>query len=482
MNVTETLSQGLKREFQVVLNATDLKSRLDDSLQDLQGKAKINGFRPGKVPVAHLRRLYGRSVMADVVQNAVNEANQKIVADNGLKLAFEPQIRFPENKDEIEAAMEAKGDLAFTVALEVLPKIEIADLSDVSLVKPVAEVPDADVDAALERMASSNRSFSSKGEKAKAATGDRLLISFVGTLEGQPFDGGTGEGIPLDLGSGQFIPGFEEQLEGVKKGEKRTVKVTFPENYTATHLAGKPAEFEVTVDDVQGPEAVKIDDELAKAFGMESLDSLKTAIREQIGRDFTAQSRRKVKKSLLDALDGKYTFELPPTLVEQEFGSVWSQVEADMKEAKKSFEDEGTTEDEARAEYRKIAERRVRLGLVLAEIGEQAKVQISDDEVTQALVERARQFPGQEKQVWEFYQKNPQALAEIRAPIFEEKVVDHLLGQVKVEDQTVSREALYADEDSDEAAATEAKPKKAAAKKTKKAEPKDAAAADDASA
>lgn len=476
MNVTETLSQGLKREFQVVLNAADLKTRLDDGLQGLQGKAKINGFRPGKVPVGHLRRLYGRSVMADVLQNAVNEANQKIVADNGLKLAFEPQIKFPENKDEIEAAMEAKGDLAFTVALEVLPKIELADLSDVSLVKPVAEVPDADVDAALERMAGQNRTYADKGAKAKAATGDRLMISFVGTLDGTPFEGGTGEGVPLDLGAGQFIPGFEEQLEGAKAGEARTVKVTFPENYNAANLAGKAAEFAVTVTEVQAPEAVKIDDELAKAFGMESLDALKTAIREQIGRDFGQQSRRKLKKSLLDALDAKYTFELPPTLVEQEFASVWSHVEVDMKDAKKSFEDEGTTEEAAKADYRKIAERRVRLGLVLAEIGEQAKVQISEDEVTQALVERARQFPGQEKEVWEFYRKNPQALAEIRAPIFEEKVVDHLLEQVKVEDESVSREALYADEESDEATA-EAKPKKAA-KKVKKADAK----AEDASA
>ncbi|MBA4223765.1 MAG: trigger factor [Methylobacterium sp.] len=467
MNVTETLSQGLKREFQVVLNATDLKTRLDDGLAGLQGKARINGFRPGKVPVGHLRRLYGRSVMADVVQNAVNEANQKIVADNGLKLAFEPQIKFPENKDEIEAAMEAKGDLAFTVALEVLPKIEVVDVSDVSLEKPVAEIPEADVDAALERMASQNRAFESKKDGAKAAKGDRLLISFVGTLEGKPFDGGTGSEIPLELGAGQFIPGFEEQLEGVKKGEQRTVSVTFPENYTATHLAGKPAEFAVTVDDVQAPGELKIDDELAKGFGMESLDALKTAIREQIGREFGEQSRRKVKKALLDALDGKYSFELPPTLVEQEFAAVWSQVEADMKNAGKTFADEDTTEDEARAEYRKIAERRVRLGLVLAEIGEQAKVQISDDEVTQALIQRARQFPGQEKEVWEFYRKNPQALAEIRAPIFEEKVVDHLLGQVKVSDKSVSREALFADDEAEET--TETKPKAGKAKKTKKA-------------
>ncbi|MEN5081737.1 trigger factor [Bosea sp. TWI1241] len=473
MNVTETLSQGLKREFQVVLNAADLKSRLDGELQNLQGKARINGFRPGKVPVGHLRRLYGRSVMADVVQNAVNEANQKIVADKGLKLALEPQVRFPEDQASIEAAMEAKGDLAFTVALEVLPQIEIADLSDVSLVKPVAEVPDADIDASLERMAGQNRNFSAKAEGAAAEKGDRLMISFVGTLEGKPFDGGTGSGIPLELGSGQFIPGFEEQLEGAKAGEKRTVKVSFPENYGAAHLAGKPAEFEVTVDEVQAPGELKIDDELAKGFGMESLDALRTAVREQLGRELAAQSRRKVKKSLLDALDGKYSFELPPSLVEQEFSAVWSQVEADMKNAGKTFADEDTTEDEARAEYRKIAERRVRLGLVLAEIGEQAKVQIADDEVTQALIERARQFPGQEKEVWEFYRKNPQALAEIRAPIFEEKVVDHLLGQVKIEDKTVSREELYADEDAE----TEEKAKPAKAKKAKKA-----AAADDASA
>ena len=267
MNVTETLSQGLKREFQVVLNAADLKTRLDDSLQDLQGKAKINGFRPGKVPVAHLRRLYGRSVMSDVLQNAVNEANQKIVADNNLKLAFEPQIRFPENKEEIEAAMEAKGDLAFTVALEVLPKIELADISDVALVKPVAEVPDAEVDAALERMAAGKPQLFPEGREGQGRERrppDRSPLS--ARIEGEPFEGGTGEGIPLDLGSGQFIPGFEEQLEGVKQARSRTVKVTFPENYTATHLAGKPAEFEVTVDEVQGPDAVKIDDELAKAL------------------------------------------------------------------------------------------------------------------------------------------------------------------------------------------------------------------------
>ncbi len=467
MNVTETLSQGLKREFQVVLNAADLKARLDDGLSDMQGKARINGFRPGKVPVGHLRRLYGRSVMSDVVQNAVNEANQKIVGDHGLKLAFEPQVRFPEDKETIEAAMEARGDLAFTVALEILPKFELADLSGVTLTRQVAEVPAEDVQTALERMAGQNRSFSTKGEKATAEKGDRLIISFTGKLEGKPFDGGTGEGITLDLGAGQFIPGFEEQLEGANTGETRTVKVSFPDNYMAEHLAGKPAEFEVTVTDVQGPDALKIDDEMAKAFGMENLDALKKAVSEQIGREFGQQSRRKLKKTLLDALDEKYSFELPPTLVEQEFRSVWSQVEADMKEAKKSFADEDTTEEEARTEYARIAERRVRLGLVLAEIGDGAKVQIADEEVQQALIERARQFPGQEKAVWEYYRKNPQALAELRAPIFEEKVVDHLLTQVTVTETTVSREALFSDGDEAEGEIEAAPKAKKAAKKAK---------------
>lgn len=466
MQLTQTLSQGLKREFQVMLPAEDLKTRLDDGLQGLQGKVRINGFRPGHVPIGHLRRLYGRSVMADVLQNAVNEANQKIVADNGLKLAMEPQVRFPEDKETIEAAMEATGDLSFTVAVEVLPKFDLADVSDISLTRETAEVPDEDVERAIERMAAGNRSFTSRGEKAKAAEGDRLVIDFVGKIDGAAFEGGAGTDVSLELGSNQFIPGFEPQLVGAKTGETRTVKVSFPENYMAEHLAGKPAEFDVTVKDVQVPDALKIDDEFAKGFGMEDLAALRKAVKEQIGREFGMHTRRRLKKQLLDALDAKYTFELPPSLVEQEFSNVWRQVEADLKQAGKSFADEGTTEEQAKADYTKIAERRVRLGLVLAEMGEKAKVEITDEEVTAALIERARQFPGQERQVWDFYRKNPQALAEIRAPIFEEKVVDHILGQVKIAETTIAKEALFAEDDED-APKAEAKPKKAAAKKPK---------------
>jgi trigger factor len=445
MQVTETLSQGLKREFKVVLPATELEERLNSELSTLKDRVRINGFRPGKVPVGHLRKVYGRSVMADVLQNAVNEANRKIVEDNDLKLAHEPQVQFPESQEEVEKAMEAKGDLAFTVALEVLPVFELADLSDVTVKKPVAEVTDAEITESLERMAKQNRSFETK--EGAAVDGDRVVVDFVGRIDGTEFEGGKGEDIRVELGSNTFIPGFEDQLLGLKAGDTKLVKVTFPVNYMAAHLAGKDAEFDVTVKEVEAPGELQIDDEMAKGFGMESLDKLKDAIRDAIKRDFDTQSRRKVKKDLLDSLDAKYSFELPPTLVEQEFAAVWSQVVGDMKSNNRTFEDENTTEDEAKAEYRKIAERRVRLGLVLAQIGEKSDIKISDDEVTQALIERVRQYPGQERQVWEFYQKNPQALAEIRAPLFEEKVVDQILSQVKVDEETVSKDSLFSDED-----------------------------------
>jgi trigger factor len=465
MQVTETLSQGLKREFKVVLPATELEQRLNSELDNIKDRVRINGFRPGKVPAAHLRKVYGRSVMSDVLQNAVNEANRKIVEDNSLKLAQEPQVQFPEDKETIEKAMDAKGDLSFTVALEVLPEFELVDLSGISVKKPVAEVSDTEVTESLERMAKQNRAFETKD--GASADGDRVVVDFVGRIDGEEFEGGKGQDIRVELGSNTFIPGFEEQLIGLKAGDTKLVKVSFPENYLAAHLAGKAAEFDVTVKEVEAPGELKIDDEMAKNFGMDSLDKLKEAIRDAIKRDFDTQSRRKVKKDLLDALDAKYSFELPQTLVEQEFAAVWSQVEADMKSNGRTFADEDTTEEEAKAEYQKIAERRVRLGLVLAQIGEKSDIKISDDEVTQALIERVRQYPGQERQVWEFYQKNPQALAEIRAPLFEEKVVDQILSQVKVDEETVSKEALFSDDENEEA---DSEPKAKGGKKASKGE------------
>jgi trigger factor len=462
MQITETLAEGLKRQYRVVVPAGDLAKRLDDELGSLQKRANIPGFRPGKVPQQHLKRMYGKSVMADVLQNAVNEVNRKIVDDHGLKLAFEPAVNFPQEQGKIDEVMAAKGDLEYTVALEVLPKIELADHSDIVLEKLVAEVPDSEVMAEIERMAEPSRPFADKGEKAKAAKGDRITVDFTGRIDGVEFEGGKGEDIQVVLGSNTFIPGFEDQVSGMKPGDAKLVKVAFPTNYQAPALAGKDAEFDVTAKKVESAGELKVDDELAKMYGMESLDKLKDAVKSSIGSSFAQVSRQKMKRKLLDALDGKYAFELPPTLLDQEFGAIWNNVTAEMKAAGKSFADEDTTEDAARADYQKIAARRVRLGLVLAEIGEKAAVQVTDDEVAQGLVQRARQFPGQEKAVWDYYKKNPQALAEVRAPIFEEKVVDHLLTQVKLVEKSVSKDALMSDDDED---APAEKPKKAAAKK-----------------
>ncbi|GJD98483.1 trigger factor [Methylobacterium isbiliense] len=455
MQVTETKSEGLKREFQVVLAAAELEDRLTNELAGIKDKVQLKGFRPGKVPVAHLRRVYGRSIMADVVQNAVTEANQKIVEDNKLKLALEPRIEMPEDKAEIEKALDAKADLAFTVALEVMPTFDLVDLSDVSLTKPVATASDEEVETAITRMAEQNRSFEDRPEGEAAQSGDRVVIDFVGRIDGEAFEGGSAEDANLDLGSNTFIPGFEDQLVGAKAGEARAVTVTFPEAYPAANLAGKEAVFDVTVKAVKAPAETKIDDELAKAFGLDSLDALKEAVRGSLSQELEAQSRRRVKKALLDALDARYAFELPPSLVHQEFAAVWAQVESDLKSRGKTFEDEGTTEEQAQAEYRRIAERRVRLGLVLAQAGESADIKVSDDEVNQALIARLRQFPGQEREVYDFYRKNPQAMAELRAPLFEEKVVDHVLGQVKLVEEPVSKEALFADDEEDAAPAAE---------------------------
>ncbi len=442
MQVTETLSQGLKRAYKVVLPAGDLASRLDTQLAEMKDKAKINGFRPGKVPVAHLRKIYGKSVMADVVQNAVNEVNRKIVDDNGFRLAGEPKIAFPEDRAEVEKALEAQGDLAYTVDIEVLPKFELGTFDDIALEKPVFAVPDSEVDEALTRMAERNRAFTPREDGGAAQNGDRVTIDFAGKLGDELFEGGSGTDHELVLGSGSFIPGFEAQLEGVKAGEARKVTVTFPADYGAANLAGKEAIFDVTAKAVAAPGEIKIDDEFAKGFGLEGLDKLKEAIRGNIEGEFTKMSREKLKRGLLDALDKRYSFDLPEGLVEQEFQGIWQQVETEQKRSGKTFVDEGTTEEAARADYRKIAERRVRLGLLLAEVGEKSEVKVTDDEISAALVERVRQFPGQEKAVWDYYRNNADALASIRAPLYEEKVVDFIIGKAKVTEKSVSKEEL----------------------------------------
>ena len=442
MQVTETLSQGLKREYDIFLPASDLAEKLNGQLAELKSKVRINGFRPGKVPVEHLRKVYGKSVMADVVQQTIADANKKIVDDHNLRLAREPKVELPTDQSEIEAALEARGDLKFKVALEVLPSFEIGDFSQIELEREVADVSDEEVDAAIDRLAEDRRTYADKPEGAKAENHDRVTVDFVGSVDGQPFEGGEGKDIQVLLGSNTFIPGFEDGLLDAAVGEKRTIRATFPEAYAVRALAGKTADFDVTVKAIAVREPFTLDDEFAKGLGAESLDKLKEAVRERIGADYGRASRDKLKRLLLDKLDSLYSFELPEGLVTQEFDSIWAQVTREQQMSGRTFADEGTTEEAARADYRRIAERRVRLGLLLAEVGSKAEVKISDEEMTQALIARARQFPGQEKQVWDFYRNNANALAELRAPIYEEKVVDHIIGLAKVADRTVSKEEL----------------------------------------
>jgi trigger factor len=376
-----------------------------------------------------------------VIEATVREANSKIVTDNGYRLAVEPKVVLPTDEGAVEGVIEGKADLSYTVEMEIVPAIALADFKSIKLTRLTSEVSDEEIDKALQAIADQNRPFVAKTEGA--ANGDRVTINFEGSLEGTPFEGGTGEDVPLVMGAGQFIPGFEENLAGLKPGENKTFDVKFPDDYRATHLAGKNATFAVTVKAVEAPGSVTIDDEFAKTLGVESLAKLKDAVKDRIARDHTLAARQKLKRGLLDQLDERHKFEPPPSLVEQEFANVWSQVENDLKQQNRTFEDEGTTEEKAREEYRGIAGRRVRLGLVIAEIGEKNNIRVSDEQLRAAVMEQVRQFPGQERQIWEYYQKNPNALAALRAPLFEDKVVDFLVELAEVTDKPVSRDELF---------------------------------------
>jgi trigger factor len=452
MQVTETLSDGLKREFKVVVTKDDLETRRDSRLVELKDRVQLRGFRPGKVPVGHLKKVYGRSVMAETIEAVVREANAKIVTENGYKLAMEPKVNLPEDQVEIDNVVSGKADLAYTVALEVLPPIPLADFKTITLEKPVADVSDQEISDTLQRLAEQGRPYNAKGEGAAVETNDKVTISFTGTLDGTPFEGGSGEDVGVNVGSKTFIPGFEEQLIGMKAGETRAVTVRFPTNYLSEQLAGKEAVFQVTAKSIEAPGEVVVDENLAKTVGMESLEKLREMVKERLSRDHAAMSRAKLKRQLLDKLDELHKFTVPTSMVEDEFNAVWSQVKGDLDSQNRTFADEGTTEEKAREDYQKIADRRVRLGLVLAELGDKNNIKVSDEELTRAVVERARQMPGQEQQVWDYYRKNPQAMASLRAPIFEEKVVDFICELATVTEKKVSREELFKQDEETEAA------------------------------
>jgi len=447
MQVTETLSEGLKREFRVVVPASELDAKMNAALNELKDRIVINGFRPGKVPVQYLKRLYGRATMVDVIDATVREANSQIMGERGYKLAADPKITLPQDKDAIDRLVAGTADLDYTVAVEIVPPIALADFKAIALTRLTCEVEETEIEETLSRLAEEYRPFAPRLPEGKAEKGDRVVVSYSGTIDGEPFEGGRGEDVVVRLGAGIFIPGFEDQLVGAAAGESRTVRITFPTHYVDSALAGKEAVFAVTVKSVETPGAVTLDDAFAKTLGFESMAKLREAVRDRLAREHAAMSRQKLKRALLDELDRLHKFEPPPTLVEEEFDRIWRSVLQELESERKTFADENTTEEKARAEYRAIAERRVRLGLVLAEIGEKNNITVTDEELNRALMEHVRRFPGQERRAWEYYRQNPQALAGLRAPIFEEKVVDFLLELATVTERRVARAELYKDDE-----------------------------------
>ena len=448
MQVTETLSEGLKREYKVVVPASELDAKVNARLDELKDRVRINGFRPGKVPVTHLKRMYGRSAMAEVIEATVRDTNNQIVSEHGYKLAADPKVTLPTEEGAIDQLIAGKSDLNYTMALEIVPPITLGDFKSIKLTRLAADVTDAEVEQGIARIVDQNKPYTVRPEGEKAAKDDRVTISFSGTIDDKPFEGGSGDDAVVLIGSNTFIPGFEDQLIGVGTGETRTLKVTFPARYMKEDLAGKAAEFVVTAKSIEAPGKVTADDDFAKSLGLESLAKLRDAVKDSISREHAGMSRQKLKRALLDELDKLHKFEPPPTLVEEEFDRVWKSVLSELETERKTFADEGTTEEKAKAEYRAIAERRVRLGLVLAEIGEKNNITVTEDELSRAVMERARQFAGQEQRVWDYYRQNPQAVAALRAPIFEEKVVDFLVELAGVTDSKVSRDELYKEDDS----------------------------------
>ncbi len=441
MEIRETSSEGLKRTLEVVVASSELNEKFNERMNDMSQRVQLKGFRKGKVPRTHLKKVYGKAVMAEILEQAIRETSSKALADRGERPADQPAIALPEDEAEIEKIIAGEADLAYSMSFEVIPQIALTDFSTIKLERVSADATDAEVDEALDELLSNNVTFETEEGRA-AAEGDQVTIDFRGTVDGEAFDGGTGEGMNVVIGRGGFIPGFEEGLAGIKAGDERTIDVTFPEAYPAENLAGKPAKFEVKATAVGAPKKPEATDEFAQSLGLESLEKLKDILRERIQRQYDEASRVKLKRELLDALEVKHDFELPPSLVEREFESIWRQLMQSLEQSGKTLADEDKTEDETREEYRKIAERRVRLGLVIGEIGEKNKIDVTQEELRRALAEQVRQYPGQEKFVYEFYEKNPNAIAQLRAPIFEDKVIDFVLELAKPGEKKVTKDEL----------------------------------------
>lgn len=445
MQIVEKSGEGLSRVYGVTVPMADLTQRLDARIAEITPTLNIKGFRPGKVPQAHVRRLYGKSLMSEVVQQTLNETTQKVLTDNNLRPAGEPDLT-PEG--DIEAVMDGRADLAFNLAIDIMPDFEPVDAATLSLTKPVYVPSDKEVDEAVADLAKQNRTYETRtGKTVKAKDGDQVVIDFLGRVDGVAFDGGTATDVELVLGSGQFIPGFEEQLVGAKVGAELVIKVTFPADYQSKELAGKAAEFESKVKDIRGPVDSPADDAFAERLGIENLEKLKELIKSNLDGQYAGASRFKLKRALLDQLDTQHDFPLPPKMVEAEFASIWDQVQQDKASGGLPDEDAGKTDEQLQKEYRKIAERRVRLGLVLAEIGRANNVQVTEQELNEAIRREAMKYGPQAQEIFNLLRENQNAQAQLRAPIFEDKVVDLMIAKAKVKDKKVSKDELMKEDD-----------------------------------
>ena len=462
MQVTETLAEGLKREFKVVVPAADIEKKLTARLKELAGTARLPGFRPGKVPTELIRKRFGASVMGEILEQAVSDSTAETIRDRGLRPALRPRI---------EVGRFAEGtDLEYTIAVELLPDIEPMDFSKLSLERLVVEVPDSEIDSSLERLAARQQRTQPLTEPRPANAGDVAVLDFEGRVGGEAFPGGSATDYHIEIGGGAFVPGFEDGLVGLLPGERKSITITFPADFGNPELAGKEAEFEVALKELRERQPVPVDETLAKDVGAENLEALRAAIRGQVEEEYKGLARARMKRRLLDQLADGHRFDVPPGMVEGEFAEIWRQVDADREGGRLDPEDAAKSEDDLKRDYREIAERRVRLGLLLSEVGRRNNLQVSAEEVNRAVMSRAAGFPGQERQVFEFYQKNADALARVRAPLYEDKVVDFILELANMSERKVTPAEL----ESEFASATEteesaeASPKKPAKKRGQK--------------
>lgn len=461
MQVTETKNEGLKKEFKIVVPASDIDGQVSTRLEELKRTVRLPGFRPGKAPVSLMRKKFGQAVMGEILEKAVGEATQKTLTDRGIRPAGQPKV-------EVNAFAEGK-DLEYTLMVEALPDVELVDFHAIELERMVAEPEESEIQAALDRLAGAHKTSEAISESRPSQKGDVLLIDFVGKIDGEPFAGGKADGYELELGTGTFIPGFEDQLTGVSAGAHVDVKVTFPEQYGAQELAGKDAVFEVDVKEIRSTKPAALDDEFAKKVGAENLEGLKKGIRDEHERELKSISRLRLKRALLDILSEKYTFAVPDSMAEAEANSIWQQFEEQRKAGRLDVSEyEGKTDDEIKVELRQIAERRVRLALVLAEVGRANSIQLGQDELNRALANEARRYPGHEREVIEYYRKTPQALDSLRGPLMEDKVVDFVIELAKVSERKVPVAELLKDPDEEEKPAAEEKPKKKSSRKAAK--------------